>query len=179
VLDQLRRGHQLDLSPEVQDRFYGVYLRHLSSELDNPHALTCSGIRDLIASLHADDGWSLGLLTGNIRAGARVKLEHFGLWQYFPFGAFADDSGDRNRLGPVALERARQHLGRPDLRHTDLVVIGDTPHDIACARAVGAHAVATATGGASYDELAAHTPDLIVRDFSDPTPFLEFIRGLK
>jgi len=179
VLDLLCRQHRLVTSPAHIEQFYAVYVDHLRRELDNPRSFACAGIRETLEHFHSAPDILQGLLTGNILAGARVKLEHFGLWTYFPFGAFADDSGERNRLGPIALERARRHVGRQDLSPTDLIVIGDTPHDIACARAVGAHCVVTATGGATFDELAAHNPDLLVRDFVDPEPLRQFIRGLR
>ncbi len=179
VLDLLCQKHGLEAPPVRLEQFYGVYVDSLRRELHNPRALACAGIRDLLESFHKTPNVAQGLLTGNIVAGARVKLEHFGLWDYFPFGAFADDSGERNRLGPVALERARRHVGRADLSPADLIVIGDTPHDIACARACGAYAVATATGGFTYDELAAHGPDLLVRDFSDPVPLQKFVCDLR
>ena len=179
VLDRLCRQHQLEAPHARIEQFYSVYVESLRRELHNPGAFVCAGVRETLAHFQTTPDIALGLLTGNILAGARAKLEHFGLWEHFPFGAFADDSGERNHLGPIALERARRHLNRTDLRPTDLVVIGDTPHDIACARAAGAHAVAIATGGATYDELAAHKPDLLVRDFADPAPLHAFIRGLR
>ncbi len=178
VLALLCEQHRLDATPAHVERFYAAYLESLRRELHNPLARTCAGVRELLVRCADSVGLTQGLLTGNIIAGARVKLDHFGLWDFFPFGAFADDSGERNHLGPIALERARRHSGRPELCATDLVVIGDTPHDIACARCVGAHAVATATGGFTYEELEAHGPDLLVRDFSDPEPFLQFLRKL-
>ncbi len=179
VLDLLCQQHRLDAPPSRLERFYAVYVESLRHELHNPRAITCAGIRETLDHFYAAPGIAQGLLTGNILAGAKVKLEHFGLWEYFPFGAFADDSGERNRLGPIALDRARHHVGRANLAPADLIVIGDTPHDIACARAVGAHAVATATGGFTYEELGEHKPDLLVRDFSNPAPLQEFVRGLR
>ena len=179
VLDLLCRQHRLEAPPDRLQRFYAVYVDALRRELHNPHARICPGVREVVDFFHAAPGITQGLLTGNIVAGAKAKLEHFGLWDRFPFGAFADDSGERNQLGPIALERARRHSGRDDLRPSDLIVIGDTPHDIACARAVGAHAVVTATGGFTYDELAPHQPDLLLRDLSDPEPLHAFIRALR
>ncbi len=178
VLDLLCQRYGLDAPPARVDDFYAVYLEHLRRELHNPLAHTCPGIREAIAAFHTSPEVNQGLLTGNIVAGARVKLEHFDLWHYFAFGAFADDAGERNRLGPIALERARHHLRLNGLQPSDLIIIGDTPHDIACARAAGAHAVATATGGFTHDELAKHQPDLLVRDFTDPEPLRKFIQGL-
>lgn len=179
VLGLLCEQHRIATTPELTERFYDVYVEALRRELHNPRAHTCAGIRELLPTLAADPTLTQGLLTGNIVAGARVKLDHFGLWDFFPFGAFADDSGERNRLGPIALDRARHHSGRPEIQPSDLLVIGDTPHDIACARAVGAHAVATSTGGFTYEELEAHQPDLLVRDFADPAPLHAFIRSLR
>ena len=77
------------------------------------------------------------LLTGNLRAGAKLKLEHLGIWKYFEFGAFADDSSNRNELGPFALRRAKEKLGI-DFSPERVWIIGDTPHDIACGKAIGA-----------------------------------------
>ncbi|MBK8475837.1 MAG: HAD family hydrolase [Opitutaceae bacterium] len=178
VLDLLCQRYGLEAPPARLDAFYAVYLEHLRRELHNPLAHTCPGIRELLSAFHTTPEVTQGLLTGNIVAGARVKLEHFDLWHYFAFGAFADDAGERNRLGPIALERARAHLRLFGLQPSDLIIIGDTPHDIACARAAGAHAVATATGGFTHDELAMHRPDLLVRDFTDPEPLREYIQGL-
>ena len=109
---------------------------------------------------------ALGLLTGNFVEGARIKLEYFDLWKYFRCGAFGDDASDRNHLVPVAIERARE-CGFIDAAPTDVVVIGDTPHDIACARAVGAMPIAVATGSYSVDQLKAAGADVVFKDLSD------------
>ena len=119
---------------------------------------------------------ALGLLTGNLRRGAEVKLGSRNLWRYFPFGAFADDCEDRNRLGPHALRRARTHHG-VEFAPADMWVIGDTPHDVVCARAFGARALAVATGRHSADELRAAGPDAVFPDFSDTAAFWRLIDG--
>ena len=178
IVDTLCREHGHCATPDEVGRFYAVYVDSLRRELHNPLARTCAGVRELLAHFAAQPAVVQGLLTGNIAAGARAKLEHFDLWRYFVFGAFADDSGDRNQLGPVAHERARAHLGRDDLRPSDFVVIGDTPHDIACARAFGAHCAVAATGRFTVADLAAHGPDLVVRDFGDPTVLTGFVERL-
>ena len=97
------------------------------------------GIRELLPVLQSRDDMSLGLLTGNFEEAARIKLGHFDLWDYFRCGAFGDDAADRNALVPFAVERARA-CGLGDFDYADVVVIGDTPSDVACARAVGARA---------------------------------------
>ena len=179
ALTTICRQHGLEPGAPQLAEFYAVYVEQLRVELHNPHARVCTGIRVLLEHFGRDPGVVQGLLTGNIAAGARVKLEHFSLWQHFAFGAFADDSGDRNALAAVALQRARRHHGSETLAARDLVVIGDTPHDAACARHVGARSALTATGRFGPAELAACHPDLLVPDFADPQPLLDFVAGLE
>ena len=108
----------------------------------------------------------LALLTGNLRRGAQLKLAHYGIWDFFEFGAFADDHHDRNYLGPFAQERARA-AHSVEFAAANIDVIGDTPHDIACGKAIGARTIAVATGSFSREKLSKHEPDFIFRDFSD------------
>jgi phosphoglycolate phosphatase-like HAD superfamily hydrolase len=105
------------------------------------------------------------LLTGNVREGARIKLQHYNLWEMFAFGAFADDEEDRDRIAAVARQRGGERLGRP-LRGEEILVVGDTPLDIRCARAIEARALAVATGTFSVEELLRHAPDWAVPDLS-------------
>ena len=106
---------------------------------------TLPGVPALLETLQAREDVFLGLLTGNFRDGARIKLERFDLWRYFRCGAFGDDSPDRNALVPVALERAAA-CGMVPLQPADVLVVGDTPNDVACAQVVGAVPVGVATG---------------------------------
>ena len=128
-----------------------------------------------LATIDATPGWPRALLTGNTTRMAEIKLGHYGL-QGFVFGAFGEEAPDRNALARVAVERAQERYGVAPGR---CVVLGDTEHDIACARHAGAHAVAVATGGSSRDVLAAHAPDLLLDDFSDARPLLEWARGVE
>ena len=109
----------------------------------------------------------LALLTGNFEAGARAKLEYFDLWRYFRCGAFGDEALDRNRLLATALERARTMWAAADLNASRIVVVGDTPLDVAVAKAGGVRSVAVATG--SYGSAALHGSgaDVVLEDFSD------------
>jgi phosphoglycolate phosphatase len=108
----------------------------------------------------------VGLLTGNVRAGARVKLGHFGLYDHFAFGGFGDHHLDRDEVAREALaEVERRFNGRHSPER--IWVVGDTPLDIRCARAIGARAVAVATGWHSEEELTAHGPDLFLTDLED------------
>jgi phosphoglycolate phosphatase-like HAD superfamily hydrolase len=149
-----------------RQRLIDAYLEVLPAELANPDACVLPGIRTLLqASAEASD-CAQGLLTGNLRRGAEVKLRHHRLWDYFPFGAFADDSETRNELGPFACRRASEHWGVP-FAPEQTWIVGDTPHDIGCARAVGARVLAVATGGFKAGELAALGPDALLDDLSD------------
>lgn len=132
------------------------------------------GVVELLDALERDPRFSLALLTGNLEITARIKLEPFGLNRYFPVGAFGSDCADRCRLGLVALERARRHYGR-DFNPESTWVIGDTPRDIDAARAMGARALAVATGFHPRAELEEHLPDQILDDFADLDAVLEIL----
>lgn len=151
------------------DRFINGYLSRLPAELDrSAHILP--GITALLDAARDHPTIHQGLLTGNLQRGARVKLGHFALWDYFPFGAFADDSPDRNDLGPHALARATAVTGH-NFDLSRVWIIGDTPHDIACARAIGARALAVATGHHTLAQLAAHAPDALLDNLADRDAF--------
>jgi phosphoglycolate phosphatase len=132
------------------------------------------GVAELLATAAAHPQVAQGLLTGNVRRGAQVKLGHHGLWEFFPVGAFADDGEHRNELGPHALRRARDHWG-VQFAPERVWIVGDTPHDISCARAFGARALAVATGGSKVPQLAAHSPDAVLEDLQSPAAFWEAI----
>jgi phosphoglycolate phosphatase-like HAD superfamily hydrolase len=118
-------------------------------------------VPELLAGLSENPGATIGLLTGNMAGGAAAKMRHFGLTSHFPFGAYGCDHADRNRLGPIALERAARHAGR-NFTAAETWVIGDTPKDIACAHAIGARCLAVATGQFSATQLADHGADQVV-----------------
>jgi phosphoglycolate phosphatase-like HAD superfamily hydrolase len=119
---------------------------------------------------------TLGLVTGNIEGGARIKLGPTGLWPRFPVGAYGSDHMDRRRLPSLAARRAHALLGTA-FAPRDVVVIGDTPHDIDCARAFGAVAVAVATGQYPRAELLAERPDHFYEDLSDVETVLAALVG--
>jgi phosphoglycolate phosphatase len=154
-------------SPDLA-RFRDVYLRTLVSELDKPDARKriMPGVRELLDALAARDDVYLALLTGNYEAGARIKLEYFDLWHYFPCGAFGDDAPRRNGLVSKAVTRVAEY-GGPVFRNADAVVIGDTPLDVACAAFCGARSVAVATGSHTVDQLRAAGADVVFENLSD------------
>jgi phosphoglycolate phosphatase len=170
-----RAGRELDddLFHRLRDR----YVACLREEIELPGRGVKSvmpGVRDLLEQLHERERVLLGLLTGNFVEGARIKLEHFDLWRYFRCGAFGDDAPDRNALVPFAVERARRE-GLPDIAADRVLVVGDTPHDVACARAAGATAVGVATGGCSADELRQSGADVVFEDLSATEEFLRLL----
>jgi len=146
---------------------FEAYARGLVDEIGDGQCVTLlPGVADLVRRLDATEGVVLGLLTGNIEEGARIKLAPTGLWPYFRIGAFGSDDGDRRRLPSLAARRAQALTGY-GFRPEEVVVIGDTPLDIECARAFGAVAVAVATGFHPYAELEAEKPDLLFASFAD------------
>jgi phosphoglycolate phosphatase-like HAD superfamily hydrolase len=170
-----RSGRELDeqMLIHLRDR----YVANLREEIQHDGRgvkAVMPGIRGLLDALADRGDVFVGLLTGNFEAGARIKLEHFDLWRYFQCGAFADDAADRNALVPFALERARE-CGLPDLDAEHILVVGDTPHDIACAHAVSAIGVGVATGGFTADELRDAGADVVFEDLSDRGAFLRLL----
>jgi phosphoglycolate phosphatase len=170
-----RIGHELD--EDLFARLRDAYLRHLREEILQPGRGVkdvMPGVRDLLDALGRRDDVFLGLLTGNFEEGARIKLEHFDLWRHFRCGAFGDDAADRNALVPFALARARER-GLAVIPPRHVIVVGDTPHDVACARAVDATAVGVATGSFSAGELEACGAAAVFGDLSDTARFVALV----
>ena len=166
IVREMLAAHRLPATPENIAAFLDGYLHHLAQEIPRTPGRLLPGILPLLDALQPRADIVLALLTGNLARGAEIKLRHYGVWHYFEFGAFADDHHDRNQLGPFAQARARAQRGI-EFPPERIFVLGDTPHDIACARAIGAKAIAIATGKFSQADLAAHTPDFLFEDLSD------------
>jgi phosphoglycolate phosphatase-like HAD superfamily hydrolase len=162
--------HQIPPTPRNFERFFERYCFWLDHILRDSKSDVCPGVWEFIEGLQRlDDPPLLGLLTGNIQLGAEIKLRHFKLWELFEMGAFADDHEERTQIAAVAHKRGRRVL-KEDLRGDQVLVIGDTPLDIRCARAIGAKVLAVATGGHKLDELKSHNPDWAVSDLRQITP---------
>jgi phosphoglycolate phosphatase-like HAD superfamily hydrolase len=159
LLEHFRLPHR----PADEHAFYQAYLARLEWNLNHGgfKGRVLPGAIDLLDRLARADAVTTGLLTGNIAGGAAAKLRHFGLAGHFPFGAFGDDHHDRNALGPLALRRAAAHAGR-HFSAAEAVVVGDTPKDVACARAAGLRCLAVATGKFPVEALRACGADLVV-----------------
>ncbi len=162
---------RIEDSRERRDHFYASYTTHLERQLhlssNAGRGRSLPGVAECLERLSGHGGYCLGLLTGNLRKGAAIKLRHFGLDRHFTAaaGAYGDDHHDRNELGPIARRRAVEVFGE-NFPAEDIVVIGDTLRDIACARAFGAKVLAVATGAASRNELETGRPDGLMDDVS-------------
>lgn len=151
-------------TPENFQRFTDSYFFWLDHLLGACEGGVCPGVREMIEAMNSlPQPPLLGLLTGNYRLGAELKLRHYRLWDKFKVGAFADDHEDRNQLARVAQERGGQILGS-SLDGGDVLVIGDTPLDIACARHIRARVLAVGTGGHTAEQLKMHQPDWVVEN---------------
>ncbi|MFP3940847.1 MAG: HAD family hydrolase [Thermoanaerobaculia bacterium] len=143
-------------------RVRALYLERLEALLDRDRMSVLPGVQDLLEALAVQrERAALGLLTGNWRAGARIKLSRFGLERYFAFGAFGDDGVERSELPPVALERAARATGR-DFAPEEALIVGDSVRDVECGRAHGIPVLAVATGWTPGERLAAAGADRVV-----------------
>jgi len=146
---------------------FDAYVAELEALIgDGARVSVMPGVVPLVRALAGRDDAVVGLLTGNIEPGARVKLRPTGLLDLFRVGAFGSDDLDRRRLPAIACERAHRLTGRR-FAFEEVTIIGDTPLDVDCARACGAVAVAVATGFHPAEELQACVPDHFFVDFSD------------
>jgi phosphoglycolate phosphatase-like HAD superfamily hydrolase len=129
-------------------------------------------VREILEHLRGRPDVRSYLLTGNTRRGARAKLTHYDLWQFFPDGGFAEDTGSRSSIAQRALDLARRNGPVADDR---VFVIGDTEHDVVCANAIGARTIAVTTGGYSREELERHKPWCVVSELPPPDEFVRMI----
>jgi phosphoglycolate phosphatase len=166
IVTSILKMHGIPATTENVSAFLDSYVHFLSLELPRRKGKLLPGVLELLEKLKSRPHLVLALLTGNVSRGAQLKLEHYGVWHFFEFGAFADDHQDRNRLGSFARARAREKHGR-EFSASQIDVIGDTPRDIACGKAIGARIIAVATGKWSREQLADHQPDFLIDDLSD------------
>ena len=168
--------HGLTPSAENITALLDEYLSHLETRMPKHDGRILPGMIELLEVLAKREEAVLALLTGNVVRGAEIKLTHYGVWHHFEFGAFADDHHDRNELGKFARARAHDRHGI-EFSPEKIYVIGDTPRDIECGRAIGAKTVAIATGHYSFEELAEHTPDFLFQDFSETNRVVDCLLG--
>jgi phosphoglycolate phosphatase len=160
--------HHIEPSPENFRHFFDSYVFWLDHLLPQYHGRVCPGVEQFIGELRQlRPSPLLGLLTGNIRLGAELKLRHYRLWEHFRTGAFGDDHEKRDHIAAIAKQRAARLLGKNDLRGDQVLVVGDTPFDVQCGRAIGAKVLTVTTGGATREQLASHQPDWLVNDLRE------------
>ena len=167
--------HGVEATELNWQQFIAAYLHLLPGYLDTHRGSVLPGISALLPTLARQPAMTLGLLTGNLREGARLKLGHYGIYEHFQFGAFGDHVFDRDEVAKLALAELRERIPQ-QVRLEDIWVIGDTPLDIQCARAIGVRVLAVATGWHSVELLAETKPDLLLPDLSDPELFLRELR---
>jgi phosphoglycolate phosphatase-like HAD superfamily hydrolase len=172
IVVELLEGSGMD-EAEIRERMpamWPVYLEALQRELDERRSTRrikiLPGVAELLAELDGAEGVSLGLITGNIEAAARMKLAAAGVKTRFAVGGYGSDAEVRSEIARIALDRSRSRL-EWNSGEDVVVVVGDTPEDIACARCLGGRAVAVATGRHSVEELEQAGADVVFSDFGD------------
>lgn len=164
---------------ERSPRLWEAYLRELAIHATAERVRVLAGIQELLDRLAAIDHITLGLLTGNIEPGARLKLAPAGLNHYFPFGAFGSDSANREELPPVAVERASRIDGHR-FQGREVVIIGDSIYDVRCGVPHGATTIAIASGKTSAEKLRAENPHHFfhsARELADDYSLVDSIFG--
>jgi phosphoglycolate phosphatase len=168
-------------TPEQHQLFRDTYVPLLREEILKPATGRYGlmpGIDALLAQLQDRGSVHVALLTGNYEPAAYVKLGHFGIERFFGWGAFGEESTERDELARIALRRAETR-GLSAAARERSVVIGDTPHDVTCARAIGARVLAVATGNFSEEDLRAAGADVTMPDLSDTDRALQALEGLR
>ncbi len=167
-------AHGIEDTAQNWARFREGYVARIEDHLRLREGLVLPGVFALIDRLEALGDVHIGLLTGNVAAAAQIKLRYYDLWDRFPFGGFGDDYPDRNDIAATAVALARERHGSAS-ENERIVVIGDTPNDIRCARSVGAYAVGVPTGHTSLEELAAAGPDVLVETLEDADEIVAYL----
>jgi phosphoglycolate phosphatase len=179
IVADLFRDHGVDLSDENWQKFCAGYLGRLDDALARHRGHVLPGVRELLEALAGRGDVAIGLLTGNVREGARRKLSHYKLWHWFPFGGFGDDHMERCDIAAAALAAAKLHLNGSNSDRGEVIVIGDTHHDVNCGRSIGARCVAVATGHTSANELRAANPDVLLDTLETLAPIMALFDGVR
>jgi phosphoglycolate phosphatase-like HAD superfamily hydrolase len=179
----LFRSHGVAATDDNWERFRIGYLSRLQKALATHKGHVLPGVPGFLRALAARGDVALGLLTGNLREGARHKLTYYGLWEHFLFGGFGDEHMERCEIAAAALAAARMHLATlsnnngASEANGQIIVVGDTLHDISCGRSIGARCVAVPTGHTSADTLRTGEPDALVATLEDFGPIFALFDG--
>lgn len=169
----LFKFHGIEFSDDRWQRYLKSYFRLLPDSLKSRPGMILPGVPELLQNLAGRENLKLGLLTGNFAEGAKLKLAHYGLSQHFTVGGFGDEHLDRDDVARMAWQLVQAH--HPHVELDRVWVIGDTPSDIRCARAIGAKVLAVATGIFSPQELEPHQPDLLLDDLKDVSRWMQAV----
>ena len=178
IVREVFAQHGLVDLPNVWETFQRAYLARLERTLTERRGALLPGVLALLTAIRDRSDIVAGILTGNVAAGARLKLRYYGIDSFFEFGAYGDDHADRDHIAVDALGaadaflRAKYGLAARPERTT---VIGDTIEDVRCARSIAARVIAVATGESSESDLAAAAPDRVLPDLTDREAVLEII----
>jgi phosphoglycolate phosphatase-like HAD superfamily hydrolase len=175
IVSDLFAFFQIAFDEAVWEEFVAAYLEELPRQLATREGLVLPGVLEILETLHARDDVKMGLLTGNFARGANVKLAHFQLDHYFSFGGYGDHHHHRDDVAREAFKLLQESHHEP-VRLERLWVIGDTPADVQCGRAIGAKVVAVGTGLYSLEELEPANADHLFADFSDPGRLLSLLQ---
>lgn len=167
-------GTPADVIEDGLPKLFERYLGNLEARLPERPVEVLPGVVELLDALDYHDDVGVGLLTGNIVGGARLKLGSGGLWDRFSFGSYGSDHAERDQLPAIAVDRA-QSLWGTGVTAARAIVVGDTPRDVACGKAGGTRTLAVATGHYSLRELGATEPDHLVADFSSTTDVVDLL----
>jgi phosphoglycolate phosphatase-like HAD superfamily hydrolase len=178
ILSNALRRARLPDTPDNHERFRHTYISILEDEIHRPppsRSGLMPGVKALLDEVARREPFHLALLTGNFERAAYIKLDHFGIAPFFEWGAFGEESAEREELARVAARRAQERQVPPRARERT-IVIGDTPHDVACAQVIGARCLAVATGNYGIADLTAAGADVVLADLADRDRVLEVLK---
>jgi phosphoglycolate phosphatase len=174
ILSQLLEENGIPAAPDALNRLRRLYVDKLRGRLPKSTGRVLPGVVELLEQLKERDQFQLGLLTGNLPESAKMKLEHFALDHHFDWGIFGDQHPERGALGRYAMTPLRERFGHSVEQH-ELVVIGDTPLDVLCAREIGCRVLCVATGVYDIQALQAHAPVHLVENMSDTQAIIDWM----
>ncbi|MCX7914124.1 MAG: HAD hydrolase-like protein [Thermodesulfovibrionales bacterium] len=178
IIKEGLKAHRLPINDHIVNDAIKLYIEILNIEINNDRKYIMPGVTEVLETINNQTNfYCLGLLTGNVEEGARIKLKAFNLDRFFKFGAFGSDDEDRNKLLPFAIKRFSEIYNR-QIKFKDCVIIGDTPRDIECAKSHDAFCIAVATGPYELEHLQKAGADIVMKDLSNTTEFFESLRNL-
>lgn len=170
-------ANNLRIENGLIEELSNLYIKTLSIEINNSRKRTMPGVKEALQLLSKENNsFNLGLLTGNMEQGARIKLGAFDLNKYFSFGAFGSDDEDRNKLLPYAIRRFHKIYNK-EVNFSDCVVIGDTPRDIDCAKPYGAYCIAVATGPYTAEHLQDAGAHVVMKNLSNTSELMRVLES--